>query len=139
MSDDELPPEAVDGKTTASRPVEPLRVTVIGTGDGSRLEKGMVAVTDGQHQPNIIIQEVIPPAVAIFVGAVHLFVLTLVGLLTAAMTPAGSKLLYTSDFVQLLETCISLAIPVTGLGVLKDLATVFGRLKERFPLLTGKV
>lgn len=133
------PPDVVDPKMTESRQVEPVRVTVIGTGDGSRLEKGTVAVTDGEHQPNVVINDVISPALAIGIRAGNLFLQTLVGLLVAAMTPAGADLLYTSDFVHLLGTCASLSVPVTILGSLKDLITVFGRLEQKFPLLTGKV
>lgn len=136
---DEAIAKAIDAKTTASRPVEPVRVTVIGTGDGSRLEPGMVATTEGEHQPNLVIAQVIPPFIAILVGSGHLFFVTLVGLLSAAMTPAGSKLLYTGDFLHMLGTCVSLALPIVIFGVLKDLATVFGRLRDRFPLLTGRV
>lgn len=139
MPDTNIPSDAVDDKVTASRPVEPVKVAIVGTGDGSKLEPGTIAVTEGVHQPNVVVSDVVSPALAIAVRAANLFTQTMVGLLVAAMTPAGGQLLYTSDFLHLLGTCASLSIPVVGLGTLKDLATIFGRLEQRFPLLTGKV
>lgn len=131
-------PNVVDGKMTESRPVEDVKIAVVGTGDGSRLSPGTVAETPGAHQPNVVV-DVVSPALAIGIRAGNLFLQTLIGLLVAAMTPAGASLLYTSDFVHLLGTCASLALPVTVLGSLKDLLTIFGRLEQKFPLLTGKV
>src|SRR5579863_7484866 len=90
-------PIAPDAKVTASRPVGAVTVAVIGTDDASHLPSGTVATTPGPHQPNVVI-EVIKPLVAIIVRFGYTFGTALVGLLTAGITPAGSRLLYTSDF-----------------------------------------
>ncbi len=115
--------------------MEPVHVTLVGTGDG--LVKGTKATTP-HDQPNIVLN-VVQPIVAIGVRFGYLFLTTLVGLLVAAMTPAGGKLLYSSDFYHLLETCANLSLPVAGLGFLKDLVTVLGKLEGKYPLVTGSV
>lgn len=127
-----------DDKTTLSRPVEPVQVTVIGTGDGSKLASGIEAVTVGAHEPNIVVT-VVGPMRAIALRFVNAFLAQLAGLLVAGMTPAGSRLLYTSDFVHLVLVCASLSLPGAGLSFIKDLVTVFGRLEQKYPLLTGSV
>jgi hypothetical protein len=120
---------------TVTEVMPPVPVTVIGTGDG--LVQGAKATTP-PDQPNIVVN-VVQPIVAIAVRCAYLFVTTLVGLLVAGMTPDGAKLLYTSDFWHLLITCANLSIPVAGLGFLKDLVTVLGKLEGRYPLLTGGI
>jgi hypothetical protein len=130
----------MEDKMTTSAPVEPVHTTVIGVGNASQefLPSGTIATTPGAAQPNLIIN-VITPLVAILVRFGNLFGTTLVGLLVAAMTPAGGKLLYTHDFWSMLLTCANLSLPVAALGFIKDLVTIFGRLENKFPLLTGKV
>ncbi len=118
----------------------PVVVTVIGTGTGD----GGAPIQDGQmlktpdHQPNLIVQ-VVTPAMAILVRFVNTFLTQLVGLLVAAMTPVGGKLLYTGDFIEALVLCSSLALPGAALGLIKDCITVFARLEQKFPLMTGSV
>lgn len=128
----------MDDKTTLSRPVEPVQVAVIGTGDGSKLATGMEATTAGAHEPNIVVT-VIGPMLAILIRFANAYLTALVGLLTAGMTPAGGKILYTSDFYHLVLTCASLALAGPGLAFFKDLVTVFGKLEQKYPLLTGSV
>jgi hypothetical protein len=118
--------------------IPPVEVTVIGSMKDVVPTTGTVATTPGPHQPNVIVT-VITPLVAIFVRFSNTFFISLVGLLTAAMTPAGSHLLYTSDFYHLLITCANLSIPVSGLGLIKDLVTVFGKLEQKYPLATGSI
>lgn len=127
-----------DNKTTLSRPVEPVRVAVIGTGDGSKLATGTEAVTIGAHEPNIVIK-VVTPVFAILVRFGNVFLIQFVGLLVAGMTPAGGKLLNTGDFFHLVTVCASLSLPGAALGFFKDLVTIFGRLESKYPLLTGSV
>ena len=127
-----------DEKTTESRTVEPIQVAVVGTGDGSKLPSGTEAVTQGAHDPNIIVN-VVQPFVAIVVRFANLYGTVLIGLVTAGMTPVGGKLLYTSDFYHLVLTCGSLAFPAAALGLLKDLVTVFGKLEGKYPLITGSI
>jgi hypothetical protein len=128
----------MDEKTTQSRPVEPVQVAIIGTGDGSKLATGMEAKTEGAHEPNIIVN-VVGPLMAITIRFVNVFLVQFVGLLVAGMTPAGGKLLYTGDFAHLLLVCASLALPGAGLGFFKDLVTIFSGLEKRYPLATGSV
>lgn len=120
-------------------PIQPVTVTVIkGTGDGGTpLQTGVTATTP-DHLPNIVVT-MISPLVAICIRFANTFLVSLSGLLVAAMTPAGSSLLYTSDFWHLLITCANLSIPVAGLGFIKDCATIFGKLEGKFPLATGSV
>lgn len=120
-------------------PIEPVTVTVIGgTGDGGApLTTGTVGTTP-DHQPNFVAL-VVTPLAAILIRFVNQFLTTLVGLVAAGMTPAGGKLLYTSDFVHLVMTCATLSIAGAGLGLLKDCLTIFSKLEKDHPLLTGSV
>lgn len=126
---------------TSMIPIPPVQVTMVDSGirlaGASPLNTGTVAMTP-DHQPNIVVT-VIGPLQAIAVRFGYAFLTALVGLLVAAMTPAGGKLLYTADFLSLLMTCASLALPGAALGLLKDLVTIFGRLEARYPLATGNV
>lgn len=128
----------IDDKTTVSRPVEPIQVAIVGTGDGSKLESGAEAVTPGSHEPNIVVT-VVTPVFAILIRFINAYLTTFVGLVTAGMTPAGGKILYTADFYHLVLTCASLALAGPSLALFKDLVTVFGKLEQKFPLLTGSV
>lgn len=127
-----------NGKTTESRPVEPIKVAVVAAGDAIKLPNGVIAETNGAHEPNIVVT-VVQPLLAIAIRFVNVFLVQFVGLLVAGMTPAGGKLLYTGDFAHLLLVCASLALPGAGLNFFKDLVTVFGRLEQKYPLLTGSV
>ena len=122
----------------STEPVEPMHVAVIGgTGDGgSPLTNTIAKTPDGQ--PNLAIT-VITPLVAILVRFVNLFLTTLVGLLMAAMTPMGSNVLHTGDFMQLLWTCASLSLPGAAVGLIKDTITIFSRIEQRWPLATGTI
>lgn len=128
-----------DEKVTTSQPLEPLRVAVIGTGTATGgpapLQTGTVAATPEDHQPNLLVV-VVPPLTAIAIRAVNTYLTVLVGLVAAGMT---SDVIPSSDFLDLLQRCASLSVAGTGLGVLKDLVTVFGKLEGKFPLLTGNV
>lgn len=128
----------MDEKTTASRPVEPVQVAVIGTGDGRKLATGMEAVTPGVHEPNLVVT-VVGPMLAILIRFANVFLAQFVGLVVAGMTPAGGKLLYTGDFTHLLIVCASLSLPGASLDFFKNLVTIFGKLESRYPLLTGSV
>jgi len=125
-------PEPID-KTTMSRPVEPVQVTVVATGDASRLTSGTVAQTPGEHQPNII-ANVIGPARAIGIRFGFAFFTQLVALVGAAL-PTG--LIPASDFGHLVMKCAILSVAGAGFGALKDVATIFGRLEQKYPLLSG--
>jgi len=122
-------------------PIPPVQVTMVDSGvrlkGTAPLTTGTIATTP-DHQPNIAVT-VIGPLTAIAVRFGYAFFTALVGLLVAAMTPAGGKLLFTGDFFSLLLTCASLALPGAALGFLKDIVTIFGRLEAKYPLATGNV
>lgn len=134
-----MTPDAPAPEKMLTEPIPPMAVAIIGTGDGGtpKTPSGTIAVTP-DHQPNILVT-VIPPLVAIVVRFVNLFLTTLVGLVMASMTPAGGKVLYTSDFLHLVILCASLALPGAAIGFAKDLITIFGKLEGRYPLATGSV
>ncbi len=127
--------EAVDHKTTASRPVEPVTVTVVASADASRLQQGTVATTPGIHAPNIIVS-VVPPILAVAIRFANAFLTALLGILTGAM---ASDIIPASDFLHLVYKCAGLAVAGAGVGLIKDLITIFGRLEQKNPLLTGSV
>ncbi len=120
-------------------PIAPVEVAIIGTPppSGAPLETGTVATTP-DHHPDVVMR-VVTPIMAIFVRFANLYLTTLVGLLVAAMTPIGGKLLYSKDFWHMFMLCSSLAFPGAFLGLLKDLITVFGRLEGKYPLATGSI
>jgi hypothetical protein len=120
-------------------PIPPVKVAVIeGTSDGGLpLTHDTVAITP-DHLPNVMIK-VVTPIVAIVVRFGNLFGTQFVGLITAAMTPWGGKLLYTQDFLHMVVLCASLAFPGAAVGLAKDLVTIFGKLENRYPLATGSI
>lgn len=135
---DELQPSidtAVDGKSTQSRAVEPVVVSVIGTGDGSKLPSGTVATTPGAHEPNIVVR-VVTPILALAIRFVNVYIGSLVGILGAAMT---SNIIPAHDFYHLLLKCAGLAVAGSVILLLKDIVTVFGGLEKRFPIASGSV
>jgi hypothetical protein len=127
-------------KMTVATNLEPVLVTVMGTGSTKPefLPSGTVAETPGSTQPNLIVR-VIRPFVGIAVRFGFTFFGQVAGLLMAAMTPQGSKILYTGDFFELLLTCASLSVPWAMLDLIKNLVTVFKGLENKYPLLTGSV
>lgn len=129
-------------KTTNEMPLQPVSVTVIGTGSVSGgpapMQSGTVATTPAEHQPNLLIK-VITPLTALGVRFANAYFTTLVGIVTAGMTPYGSQIMPTHDFADLLTKSALLAISGPTVALLKDLVTIFGRLENKFPLLTGNV
>ena len=124
-----------------------IPITLIGPGtpdEGERrgvnpIPTGMTMVArTPDHHPDLVVS-FITPALAILVRFVNTFLVQFVGLLVAAMTPAGGHVLYTHDFLHAVVLCANLALPGAGLGLAKDLVTIFGRLEGRYPLLTGSV
>lgn len=122
-------------KVTASRPVEPVTVTVIGTGDGSRLPSRTEVETPGLHQPNLIVR-VVGPTKAIAIRFAVSFLTSLLGILTGAM---ATDVIPSSDFMHLVYKCAGLSVAGAFVGLIKDLITIFSRLEQSNPLLTGNV
>ncbi|HEX2594706.1 MAG TPA: hypothetical protein VHL34_24600 [Rhizomicrobium sp.] len=126
-------------KMTSAEPMEPVKVAIIGTGDGGTpLVSGTTATTPSASQPNLVVT-IVTPVMAIIVRFINLYLVTLVGLIGAAMTPLGNEVLPAHDFIALVKTCADLSLGAAGFGFLKDLVTIFGKLEGKFPLLTGSV
>lgn len=125
-----------NGKSTEPTPIEPVHMTVVGVGDASPkfLPSGTVATTPGTNQPNIVIN-VVSPIVAILVRFIHNYITALLALLTAGAVGTVTA----SDFGHLVLKCSGLALAAPAIMAFKDIATIFGNLEERFPLLAGKV
>ncbi len=129
-----------DDDKTVQTPIPPVVVTMVGTGTGdgggSPIPSGTTLKTP-DHQPNVIIR-VVAPIWAILVRAGYTFSTALVSALTVGGL-TGEKILPHADFVELLHSAIFLASVTTGLGALKDVATVFSGLEKKFPLASGSV
>jgi hypothetical protein len=121
--------------------MDPVTISIVGTGTG---DGGGVAPTPNgtlvqspAGQPDLIVN-VVKPSVAILIRFVHLFLTTFVGVLTAAGI-GGSDLLGTGDFTGVVRNGAWLGLSVSGMGLLKDVITVFGRLEGKYPLVTGSI
>lgn len=123
-----------DDKTTQSRSLPPVTVTAVTTGDASRLSD-LVIETPGTHQPNLIVQA-IPPLLALAVRFAKTFGVAWLGIVTGAMS---STILPFTDFQDLAVKACGLSLAGAVVGLVKDLITVFGRLEQKYPLLTGNV
>ena len=122
-------------KATLSRPVEPMVVAVIGTGDGTRIPTGTEVKMPGANQPNLVVA-VIGPVKAISIRFANTFFTVLLGILTGSL---ATNVIPATDFFNLLWKCVGLSVAGAVVGLLKDLVTVFGRLEQKNPLLTGSV
>jgi len=118
--------------------IQGQQVTMIGTGDGG-MQPGTVttAITPGGI-PNLAVH-VITPVLGIVIRSSHLFLVTFLGLVSAAMTPSGSHIMPAADFYTLCLNCVKLSVATVGIGVVKDLITIFGKLEGKYPLLSGSV
>lgn len=124
----------------SSEPIPPLAVAIVSTDaatPGSPLVSGVTAVTP-DHQPNLVVT-LVAPLMAVAVRFINQYLTTLVGLIGAGMTPLGARLLHADDFFHLVLNCASLAVAGATFAALKDLVTIFGRLENKYPLLTGNV
>lgn len=127
--------------------MDEVKVVAVG-GAGTGLQPGTeVKVETPAGQPNASIQ-VVGPLVALFVRFGHLYFLTLSGIIGGAITAhalAGSDttqqqlLIHYADFGDLVWKSAQLSLAVPGVGLIKDLVTIFGKLEQRFPFLTGNV
>lgn len=120
-------------------------VKVIAVSTGTSLQAGaqLEGVT-AEAQPNIALQ-VIGPLAAVAVRFGHLYLVTLLGIVTAGLavgttdTANTTALLHYSDFADLLWKSAAFSLATPTIGLLKDLITIFGNLEQRFPFLTGQV
>lgn len=131
-----------DEKLSPPAPLTPITVTVIGTGPGT-LATGTVGRTP-VGQSNMIARAV-TPLVALAVRFAHAYTASLLGLLTGIpmLAKMGEKLGDTplvpfTDFWDLLVKSSTLALAGPLLELLRDIAAIFGRLKDKYPLLSGQ-
>lgn len=129
-------------KTTESRTVEPVVVTVIATGDASKLPAKIEATTEGAHFPDFIVRS-FPPVRALAVRFGYMYFFTLNGFLAPKFLPASDdtiiNAIQSTDFLHLLRTgCLIALVPAVG-SLVKDIGVVFTRLQQKYPLLTGSV
>ena len=102
-----------------------------GTGDGSPTPQNQLVVTsEGQHN---VILKFISPTLAITVRFIDTFLTVLLGVLTAA--GLANTLIPFTDFKDLVMKGATVAATSAAYGLLKDLATLFTNLKQKFPLL----
>lgn len=131
-----------DTKMTESREIPTVQTTVVGIGPttSDHLPTGTVAITPGPAQPNLVVN-VVTPIVAVSVRFVNTFLTTLTGLVIAAMASnaAGAQVIHATTFWHLVMDCATLSVASAGVGLLKDLVTIFGRLEGKYPLMTGNV
>ncbi len=112
--------------------IAPVPVTVIGgrTGDGGApIITGTVGQTP-DHLPNMV-AVVIPPLQAILARGGNVFFVTLSGLVTGQAVGLITAMSFKGMVITSLVT--------TGIGVIKDMATIFSGLERKFPLGTGSV
>lgn len=123
------------GEKLVTAPIEPIKVAIIGTGDGGLPANGTIASTPGAHNPNIVIK-IVNPLLGLGVRFFYAYISNLFGLITAAMT--STAIPYT-DFKQLFFKCAGLALAGAVVLSLKNILTVFAGLEQKFPLSTGSV
>jgi len=117
----------------------PVTISIVGTGDAmgggvAPTPSGTIVTTPGT-QPNLLIN-VITPAIAVLVRAISLFLTTFIGLLTAAGVGVDG---FHGDVQTVLGHCITASLIVAGMGTLKNLVTIFGRLEGKYPIATGSI
>lgn len=127
--------KASEDKTTASRPVPDVQVAVIGTGDTKKLVSGTEATTPNAHQPNIVVN-VVTPIFALIIRFINVFLPVFSGVLLGAL---GTGLIPANDFLHLVYKCAGLSLSGTAVAFIKDLITIFGKLEQKYPILTGNV
>lgn len=127
-----------DEKMSPPARMEPITVTVIGTGPGT-LATGTVGKTPiGQSN---MIAVVVTPIVALAARFAHAYGAALLGLMTGIPMLAkmgDTPLVPFSDFWDLLVKSSTLALAGPLLELLRDIVAIFGRLKDKYPLLSGQ-
>lgn len=125
--------DATDHKTTASRPAVAVVVTMVGTGDGSKMQTGTVAVTKGEHEPNVIVK-VVTPVAMIFVRGLKAFMVSFVAILPVA---GASGIIPFHGFVDLMIKAASLSFGVGVVAAGNALVEVLTKLDQKFPSWTA--
>ncbi len=125
----------------------PVSVAIVGTGDDGMTpgQDRVLAHTPGD-QPNLFVK-VITPAMAIFIRAVNLFLVTFSAILSAeglaatGLDPTGAlkSVISVADFKQAVFIAAWLGFVSAFVGTVKNLITVFGQLEGKYPLASGSI
>lgn len=117
--------------------MEPMvQVTAIGQTSQGTGSGGQTIIADTpNNMPNVAVR-FINPIVAVAVRFATAFLTTLSGLVLAGMV---SDVIPAKDFLDLVLQCSKLSIAGAGVGLIKDLITIFKNLEGKYPLLTGSV
>lgn len=125
--------------------MDDVKVVAVSTGGGNALQPGtQVEVVTPAAQPNIAVQ-VIGPVAAVAARFGHLYLVTLLGIVTAGLATGTTDpnnttaLLHYTDFADLVWKSAAFSVATPAIGLLKDLVTIFGKLEQKFPFLTGQV
>lgn len=117
---------------------EHVTVSVIGTGDGGvhPPPSGTMAVTP-VGQPNLLIN-VVSPIIAILVRFAHVWLVSFVGLITAAGIGIEGAAVPVALNTAIKGAALTSTL-IAGVETLKNLITIFGRLEGKWPLATGSI
>ncbi len=97
---------------------------------------GTIAVTP-DHMPNVV-TKVITPLVALLIRFGFMFFTSLAGTLTGAGV-SGQTIIPWTDFTQLIEKAALLALTIALVDLVKNIATLFTKLEQTHPLMSGSV
>lgn len=114
-------------------------VVVGGTGDGLQAGSSYQTVTPA-GQPNII-SIVVGPLAAMAVRFGHLFFVAASGVVTTGLGQQATDYVIVpfTDFSDLLMKAAVAGAITAVVGALKDMATLFLKLEQKYPFLTGSV
>lgn len=126
------------------RESDSIKVAIIsgtGTGDGNTAQlHGKIIQTPGSAKN--IVPIIVTPIIAILVRFGHAYlsaVVALMGGIPLADKIGDVPIVPFHDFTDLFVKSLTLAAAGPSLELLRDVVTIFSRLKEKYPLLTGNV
>lgn len=108
---------------------------------GTTTGGGKVVMLETQaSQPNVKLN-VIRPAIALLVGFIHQFGTTFLACLTAAGLGVGVGALVNvhAPIQDVVTGAAWVALISAGLDLVKNVVSVFGELRNKYPLLTGSL
>lgn len=110
--------------------MEPIQVTVIGSGTGTGDGGSKQLIETPPGQPDYV-ANFVTPLTALSVRFIETFLTILLSLLG---TGIFTNLVPITDFADLVRKYGTVALTGAVLGLLKDLTVIFGKLKQRHPL-----
>lgn len=108
-----------------------------GTGTGG----GKVVMLETQAGQANVKLNVIRPAIALLVGFVHQFGTTFLACLTAAGLGVGVGALVNvhAPIAEVVQGAAWVSLISAGLDLAKNIVSIFGELRNKYPLLTGSL